>query len=252
MKRLLARGARLAAVLLPLAVVVAALSGGAASAGPAPDLAAADPGHGRTIFLGSCSSCHGQSGQGTQRGPSLIGVGTATVDFYLQTGRMPLAQEQKQATSGPPKFSQSEIADLDAYVGSLGSGGPGIPSLQPGDVTQGRELFLQNCAACHSSSGTGYTQVGGLKAPSLLDTDPQQVAEAVRVGPALMPHFSDHELTADQLDSIVSYVQQLRRLNQQGGASLGLLGPVTETLIGFAGVALLLIVVRLLGKRAGQ
>lgn len=252
MKRLLVRGGRLAAVLLPVGVIVAALSGGPATAGPAPDLAAADPGHGRTIYLGSCSSCHGQTGEGTQRGPSLVGVGAATVDFYLQTGRMPLTQEQQQATSGPPKFSQPDIADLVSYVAGLGSGGPGIPAVHPGDIGQGRELYLQNCAACHSASATGYTQAGGLVAPSLLGTDPQQIAEAIRVGPNLMPQFSDSELDQSQVDSIVTYVEHLQDLHGRGGWQLGRLGPVTETLIGFGAVALLLVVVRLIGKRAGE
>ena len=252
MSGLLARSGRLAAVLLPLGVVVAALSGGPAAAGPAPHLATADPSHGRTLYLASCSMCHGQRGDGTQQGTSLVGVGAASVDFYLQTGRMPLAQEQKEATSGPPKFGQSDIADLDAYVASLGPGGPSIPAVHPGDLAEGRQLYLQNCAACHSSSGAGYTQVGGLTAPSLLGTDPQQVAEAIRVGPTVMPQFSDRELDSDQVNSIVSYVQELQQLHGKGGWQIGRLGPVTETLVGFLGVALLLVVVRLLGKRAGE
>jgi ubiquinol-cytochrome c reductase cytochrome c subunit len=192
-----------------------------------------------------------RAGEGTQVAPSLIDVGAASADFYLQTGRMPLAAEQDQAEPGPPAFSQPDIADLVAFVGSLGDG-PAVPQVSPGDLRLGQELYLQNCAACHGASGAGFTQVGGLYAPSLLDSDPTQVAEAVRVGPLLMPQYPEQTLDAHQVDSIVTYVQQLRALDDRGGWAILRIGPVTETLVGFGGLGLLLVVIRLLGKRAGQ
>jgi ubiquinol-cytochrome c reductase cytochrome c subunit len=253
MRRLLARTRRPTGLLLALGVVLAiAMLGGPAGAAPgdAPS-SPGDPAHGRVLYQASCAGCHGQEGEGTQRGPTLVGVGAAAADFYLQTGRMPLAVEKTQAEPGPRAFSQPDIADLDAFVGSLGDG-PAIPEVNPGDLALGRELYLQNCAACHGSGGAGFTQVGGRYAPSLLDSDPTQVAEAVRVGPLLMPQYPEQVLDAHQVDSIVTYVQQLQALPDRGGWSLARIGPVTETLVGFAGLALLLVVLRLVGKRAGQ
>lgn len=258
MTRMPTRAGRTSAVVLLLGfVLTAAFAGGPAAAEPAGTdagntsavAAAAQPDHGRTLYLANCAGCHGQTGEGTQRGPSLIDVGEASVDFYLQTGRMPLAEEKSQASAGPPKFGQDDIADLVAYVGSFGAGPP-IPTLEPGDLRLGRQLFLQNCAACHDSSGVGYAQVGGRAAPSLLDTDPVQVAEAVRVGPNTMPQYNEGVLDSHQLDAVVSYVQELQQLDGKGGADIGRLGPTTETLVGIAGLALLLIVIRLIGKRA--
>jgi ubiquinol-cytochrome c reductase cytochrome c subunit len=240
-------------LLLGVLLAVAALStpAGAAPRGSSP-AATGDPAHGRVLYQSSCAGCHGQQGEGSQRGPSLIGVGAAAADFYLQTGRMPLAEEETQAAPGPRAFSQPDIADLDAFVGSLGNG-PAIPDVSPGDLALGRELYLQNCAACHGSSGAGFTQVGGQYAPSLFDTDPTQIAEAVRVGPRLMPQFPDQVLDPHQVDSIVTYVRQLQQPEEnRGGWDIARLGPTTETVIGFAGLALLLVVIRLIGKRAGQ
>lgn len=254
MTRLLPRSRRAAGLVLVLGVVLlVAVLGGPAGAAPGQSSASStgDPAHGRVLFQASCAGCHGQHGEGTQLAPSLIGVGAAAADFYLQTGRMPLAAQKTQATPRPRAFSQPDIADLDAFVGSLGQG-PGIPDVTPGDLALGRSLFLQNCAACHGAAGAGFTQVGGRYAPSLLGTDPTQIAEAVRVGPLLMPQYPEQVLDAHQVDSIVSYVQQLQALPDSGGWNLGRLGPVTETLVGFAGLGLLLIVVRLIGKRAGQ
>ena len=253
MRRLLPRLRRAAGLLLVLGVVLAvAVLGGPAGAAPGDAASpAGDPVHGKVLYQASCAGCHGQEGEGTQRAPTLVGVGAAAADFYLQTGRMPLAETKTQAEPGPRAFSQPDIADLDAFVGSLGDG-PAIPDVTPGDLALGRELFLQNCAACHGSGGAGFTQVGGRYAPSLLDSDPTQIAEAMRVGPLLMPQFPEQVLDAHQVDSIVSYVQQLQALPDRGGWSLARVGPVTETLVGFAGLGVLLIVLRLVGKRAGQ
>jgi ubiquinol-cytochrome c reductase cytochrome c subunit len=206
---------------------------------------------GRTLFLRSCAMCHGESGEGTQNGPSLIGVGAAAADFYLQTGRMPLTTEQAEAEGGPRKFSEAQIADLDAYVASLGPG-PGIPGVSAGELTSGRELYLQECAACHGSSAVGYTQVGGRTAPSLMNSSPETIAEAIRVGPNTMPQFPEDVLDAAQVNDIVSYVRALQHpsVRGQGGATIGRLGPVTETLAGFGGVAVLLVVIRLIGKKS--
>jgi ubiquinol-cytochrome c reductase cytochrome c subunit len=263
------RGLTPAVLLLAGVGVTAVLAGTPAAAGPAstPTIAPTpttsgptgeqtgpplgDAGHGLTLYQQNCASCHGQRGEGSQRGPSLIGVGAAAADFYLRTGRMPLAQEEPQAKRGKPKFGDSDIADLDAFVASLAAG-PSIPSVSPGEVTTGRKLYLQECAACHGASGVGYTQVGGRTAPSVLQSTPQEIAEAVRVGPNTMPQFPENVLDEEQVNSIVSYVAHLQqvRVQDQGGANLGSLGPVTETLVGFAGVAVLLVVIRLMGKRA--
>ena len=38
---------------------------------------------GRKLFLANCASCHGTNGEGAIGGPSLIGVGAASVDFQV-------------------------------------------------------------------------------------------------------------------------------------------------------------------------
>jgi ubiquinol-cytochrome c reductase cytochrome c subunit len=255
--RLRGRGTSLVLVLLGVGVL--GLLAGTPVAAGAPAAAPQDAGqggsaaHGRTLFLRSCAMCHGESGEGTQNGPSLIGVGAAAADFYLQTGRMPLTTEKAQAEGGPRQFSEAQIADLDAYVASLGPG-PGIPGVSAGELTSGRELFLQECAGCHGASAVGYTQVGGRTAPSLMNSSPETIAEAIRVGPNTMPQFPENVLDAQQVDDIASYVQDLQHANVrgQGGATIGRLGPVTETLVGFGGVAVLLVVIRLIGKKSSE
>src|SRR6186997_3300085 len=42
---------------------------------------------GEKLFAANCATCHGLSADGTGSGPSLIGVGAASVDFQVGTGR---------------------------------------------------------------------------------------------------------------------------------------------------------------------
>jgi len=90
---------------------------------------------GRELFLVGCSSCHGKNAEGimtsdgTQYGPSLVGVGAAAVDFQVGTGRMPMARPDTQAEEKPVEYDPGEIAALAAFVASLGPG-PAIPSAE--------------------------------------------------------------------------------------------------------------------------
>ena len=59
---------------------------------------------GQKLFSSNCASCHGMNLQGTEAGPTLIGVGAASVDFQVGTGRMPLANTGPQAPEKPALF----------------------------------------------------------------------------------------------------------------------------------------------------
>jgi len=205
---------------------------------------------GRQVFLRDCAWCHGSDGSGTHNGPSLVGVGEAAADFYLRTGRMPLASPEADVKGGKPAYSSSTINALVKYVGSLGAG-PAVPALTRGDPAAGRTLFLENCAACHSASGTGTIVTGGQQAPDLWATADQQVAEAIRLGPGPMPPFGSGQLSDEDVSNIVSYVHQLGSPQRIGGAGLDQYGPIIE---GAAALFLLLplvvLISRALGKRA--
>ncbi|SCL32841.1 ubiquinol-cytochrome c reductase cytochrome c subunit [Micromonospora rhizosphaerae] len=252
-RRALAVGTALVIVVGPLALAPAPTPGGS-PAPPAPAGAPATGDPGADLYLRTCATCHGEQGQGTQRGPSLIGVGPASVAFQLGTGRMPLAREEQQPRRRDPVFSAEEIRALVGHVASFGGGGPQLPRVAPGDVVAGRELFAANCAPCHSATGAGGALTNGWTAPPLYDATAVQVAEAVRVGPGLMPAFPSQVLTDRQVDDLTSYVRlmQSERLDR-GGNPLGRLGPSTEGVLAWvAGLALLLLFVRWLGRRADQ
>lgn len=205
---------------------------------------------GRQLFQSGCAGCHGQNGGGSPRGPSLIGVGAASADFQLSTGRMPLNKVVDQPLHSEPAYDPTDIRALVTYVASLGTGPP-IPQLGAGDLQSGRELYIANCAACHSSAGVGEALPGGERAPSVLQTDPLQIAEAVRVGPGLMPQFPAGALSDTEVASIATYVQTIPTNIDKGGWPIAAIGPVTEGAIGWlVGLGLLVVVIRLLGQRA--
>src|SRR5574341_1117680 len=96
---------------------------------------------GRQLYLVGCASCHGADGRGTAQGVTLRGVGAASADFQLTTGRMPSTQPNRQSVSKPPAYTRRQIADLVAYVASLGPGPP-IPDVNNphGNLQEGGQL----------------------------------------------------------------------------------------------------------------
>jgi ubiquinol-cytochrome c reductase cytochrome c subunit len=239
--------------LLSCAIVIVDAGAGAAQAPtPPPGLPSNS---GRLLYLEGCAFCHGDDGGGTNRGPSLVGVGDASVDFMLSTGRMPIGLDEvdlPDADRKTPVYTRDEILAIIDYVGSFGVGGEPVPFVQPqrGDLVAGNRLYLENCAACHSSVGIGDALTSGLQAPSLHASTSVQTAEAIRVGPGTMPVFGSDTIDDDQLNSLVAYVDYLRRPDNRGGASLGHVGPITEGAIAWiVGLGALALVIRWIGER---
>jgi ubiquinol-cytochrome c reductase cytochrome c subunit len=190
---------------------------------------------GQKLYNQSCISCHGQNAQGVQeRGPSLIGVGSAAVDFQVSSGRMPLARQEAQAERKPPMFNDEQTDQLAAYIQSIG-GGPEVPDGNlRGDSALGGDLFRVNCSSCHAFSANGGALSSGKFAPALDKATDKQMYEAMLTGPQNMPVFGDNELTPDQKKDIIAYVQTQKEDANPGGWGIGRTGPVPETIIIFA------------------
>jgi len=193
---------------------------------------------GRQIFLKGCSSCHGINAEGAQIAPSLIGVGAASVDFQVGTGRMPMADMSTQAMRKDPIYNAEETAALAAYVASLAPG-PAIPGEselnfeRDGSTAEGGELFRNNCAMCHNFAGQGGALSQGKYAPTLMGVEPKHIYEAMVTGPQSMPVFSDKTITPEEKMSIIKWIKAAEKEPNLGGASLGRVGPVTEGLLGW-------------------
>ena len=209
---------------------------------------------GQQLFAQTCSSCHGNDANGVGSGgvpaigPNLQGLGAATVDFWVSTGRMPAADVKAvEAERRPTRLTPLQALELAAWVNSLDPAVPAVPTphLAGANQSVGFDLFSLNCAACHTIEGSGDALAFGTNAPSLevKSITARQVAEAMRTGPANMPRFSGN-LTDQQVSDIVSYVTgRLQHPDNPGGFALGGVGPVAEgfvaLLIGVGGLALI-------------
>ena len=230
----------------PLLLLLALLAIGAtysvANAATSSEMTAADRSvlieEGRQIFLKGCSSCHGLNAEGGQIAPSLVGVGAASVDFQVGTGRMPMADMSTQAMRKEPIYDEAETAAVAAYVASLAPG-PEIPAEsslnyeRDGSTAEGGELFRNNCAMCHNFAGQGGALTQGKYAPTLMGVEPKHIYEAMVTGPQSMPVFSDKTITPEEKLSIIKWIKAAENEPNLGGASLGRVGPVTEGLLGW-------------------
>lgn len=201
---------------------------------------------GKQIFLKGCSSCHGLNAEGASIAPSLIGVGAASVDFQVGTGRMPMADMSTQAMRKPRVYNEEETAALAAYVASLAPG-PAIPGEselnyeRDGNSAEGGELFRNNCAMCHNFAGQGGALSQGKYAPTLMGVEPKHIYEAMITGPQSMPVFSDKTITAEEKLSIIKWIKSAEAEPNLGGATMGRIGPVTEGLLAWVlGLGLLI------------
>ena len=221
-------------VLLLLALLVtgglyAVLAPSAASAAAAPsesDIEAGD-----ALFQANCATCHGPNAEGREAYPSLIGVGAASVDFQVSTGRMPAQMDGPQVAAKPSVFTSEQVAQLAAYVASLGAG-PAVPTadmVDPalGDAANGMALFRTNCAMCHGAVGKGGALTQGKYAPSLSQSTPTVIYEAMVTGPQSMPVFNDANLTPVEKRDIITFLEE-QKAGSPGGADLGSVGPVVE------------------------
>src|SRR6185312_12514528 len=171
---------------------------------------------GRQLYETSCITCHGQNLQGvSDRGPTLIGVGSASVYFQVSTGRMPAPNQGANELRKPAKFTEEQTRQLAAFVQSMG-GGPQVPpadqNLVAGSdkLAEGGQLFRLNCASCHGATGHGAPLSAGKIAPSLTEASDTQIYTAMLSGPENMPVFSDNQITPQQKTEIVAYVQYLQ------------------------------------------
>ncbi|NLG21073.1 MAG: cytochrome c [Actinomycetales bacterium] len=214
---------------------------------------------GQKLFLANCASCHGKNAEGNgTAGPSLAGVGSAAVDFQVGTGRMPLAAPGVQAPSDPNavNFSDQEIAQLGAFVDSIGPG-PGLPDeeyidLANADIANGGKIFRTNCAMCHNSSAQGGALTRGKFAPDLMNVEPKHMYEAMLTGPQSMPVFNDYTITPQEKEDVIAFVVNIQEGgNSFGGHDLGSLGPAGDAVFVWTfGVALLVGAAVWLGRKA--
>jgi ubiquinol-cytochrome c reductase cytochrome c subunit len=265
-RRLLTVLAGLAALTVVLLPATGQAGGGRATA-PAGAAAAAQPGSaaqqptelealGRERYLTHCASCHGADFNGVPgNGPGLRDVGgAAAVEYVLTTGRMPLASPDQIPVRKPPIFNGREIDGIVAYVGGQ-VGDTYVPraatAADQQTLFKGRDLYLNNCAACHGANGAGAAIGGGYDAPSLHPVEADTVAQAMYIGPSKMPRFAGEGWSQAEVNQVASYVLTLgTHTVDRGGLPIGGRGPVAEGFVAWIiGLGLLVFASWLIGGK---
>jgi ubiquinol-cytochrome c reductase cytochrome c subunit len=215
---------------------------------------------GEALYMENCASCHGDEADGVPANgtsgayPDLVGLGPATIDFWVDSGRMPAKNVRAiEAPRRQPALNPAQALAISAWVNSLSRSYPDIPSpqLQNANVSEGDALFALNCAACHTIEGDGDALAFDTFSPSLRHIPAFQVVEAIRTGPANMPRFTGN-LSDQQVDDIVKYVTtEIQHPDNPGGFGLGGLGPVAEGFVALLlGVGFLVLICYWIGDRS--
>jgi ubiquinol-cytochrome c reductase cytochrome c subunit len=161
---------------------------------------------------------------------------------------MPLGAPNQRPVRQQPRFDDEQIQALVQHVAGFGDG-PAIPQVTgDGDVHRGWELYTANCAACHAATGSGNAVGGGFAAYGLGRATDRQIAEAMIVGPGVMPKFQFGE---SDREAIIAYLQYLRSSPTPGGAPIGGIGPVAEGFVSVVGgLTALVLIARFVGRRS--
>jgi cytochrome c oxidase cbb3-type subunit 3 len=127
---------------------------------------------GRAAFADNCAPCHGSGGAGGPGYPNLLdddwlwGGTVESISTTLIHG-VRWMQDDDTRISGMPRFGADElltpdqINDAAEFVLSLSGNATDRAAAE-----RGREIFAENCAACHGEAGEGNREFG---APRLND-----------------------------------------------------------------------------------
>jgi len=140
---------------------------------------------GRQLYLGSCSGCHGATGEGSQ-GPSLLSgrVARMTPQALIQTIKNGLP-----GTTMPNfNLADEKLRHLAAFLRTLTA--PAVNAPIPGDPERGRTLFFgaAKCSGCHMAGGQGgypgpdLTNIGAERTLPQLRESVLKPSERIAVG----------------------------------------------------------------------
>lgn len=196
---------------------------------------------GAELYAVNCSACHGPRGgggpgeTGLTAGPVIAGIDRAYVDQQMRTGRMPLVDRTAGVVQPRELTGEEREAVLAWMTEELELTGE-IPQVGEGDASQGQELYLVHCAACHGSVGNGGIVGRGVTALSLRGVDPTAIVEATRVGPYQMPAFSEDLISEEEANDIAAFTSRAIEDPERS-----LLGLTEQNRVGLSAMAMLLL-----------
>jgi cbb3-type cytochrome c oxidase subunit III len=203
---------------VPAAILIALVSAGCGETGTGGISSGGDTVRGEELFKQKCGSCHTLAAAGTAGvvGPNLDDAFAAdrAQGFEESSIQQLVAGQIKFPVTSPSTGAPGMPADLvtgddvdnvAAYVASVaGKPGAAPPPPEEGQAADGKAIFTENCAGCHTLADAGTT---GTIGPNLDQSKPPKalVVERVTNGMGAMPPFKG-TLTDAQIQAVADYV----------------------------------------------
>ena len=172
---------------------------------------------GATVFADNCAPCHGRGAQGFPGYPNLnddewLWGGTiedihTTIRFGIRSGHEEGRESQMPRFGIDQLLDRNQISDTAEYVLSLSG-----RATDEAAVARGREIYAEQCVACHGEDGKGNVELG---APNLTDaiwlygSSKEDIVESIRTGRGgQMPPW-EGRLDPVTIKSLAVYVHSL-------------------------------------------
>ncbi|MDZ7737081.1 MAG: cytochrome-c oxidase, cbb3-type subunit III [Gammaproteobacteria bacterium] len=135
---------------------------------------------GERLFSNYCATCHGADARGVPGFPNLrdsewlYGESAEKIHETIAEGRQGMMPAWKET------LSEKQIFDVAEYVRQLSG-----RSADPIVASRGKQIYQQNCAACHGPDGDGNQQMGAPRLTNnvwLYGGSQKQIIKSIRDG----------------------------------------------------------------------
>jgi cytochrome c oxidase cbb3-type subunit I/II len=178
---------------------------------------------GERVFRTRCVGCHGQGGRGDgPAGPTLVPHPADLTAASFHAERLSDVLWNGVPGTAMPRFRDLPTEDIRGLVAFVAAFGPRPLSPTPSEL--GREVFIARCAACHGDhgGGDGPAEMRMPRLPANFRTKQptsEHAREVIALGvPGTGMQAMQQNMTPDQVDAVVAYVQSLYLTDDARGA----------------------------------
>lgn len=177
-----------------------------------------------------CGNCHAIKEEAGKTAPTL-GKWGKYVNPVVWTQTMwnhatKMSEKLKEAGLNWPEFSNEELSDLLAYVGSVSSSDEKV-YLNPGTPSRGKKTFeSKSCAKCHAIGGKGGNVGPDLASPKSPKTFLELTSTMWNHLPRMLKTMDEMGIKADaptaqEMADVISYLFTVQYMGARGDAEKG-------------------------------